>query len=116
MRKYANFGGNAAAAFLLIQCLVGCNGDSDGLPREAVTGTVAVEGKPLAQGLITFLPASSEVTTQGGSIVVGGKYEIPTAQGLVPGKYKVVITSPDDKGAVITDTTNNAPGLPPIIT
>lgn len=115
MRESAISRWNVAAAFVLLQGLVGCGGDSDNLPREGFSGKVAVEGKPLAKGLITFLPASPEVTTQGGSVVIDGKYEVPQSQGLVPGKYKVVITSPDDKGAEILDKTNNAPGLPPII-
>ncbi|WP_406698950.1 hypothetical protein V5E97_08700 [Singulisphaera sp. Ch08] len=115
MWKHTIRSANVAAAFLLLQFLVGCSGDSDNLPREGLSGTVAVEGKPLAKGLITFLPDSAEVTTQGGSIILDGKYDIPRGQGLVPGKYKVVITAPDDKGGVITDKTNNAPGMPPVI-
>jgi hypothetical protein len=104
----------ASIAYFLLN-IVGC-GDGDSLPREAVSGTVAVEGKPLKTGLITFLPASSEVTTQGGGPVVEGKYTVSRNQGLVPGKYKVVISSPEDTPEKFTDTAfnNNAPGMPPI--
>jgi hypothetical protein len=98
--------------FVLPQ-LAGC-GASDNLPREAVSGAVAVEGKPLKSGLITFLPNEPNTPTQGGTLVLEGKYSIPKTQGLVPGKYRVVITSPEDKPEVIVDKTNNMPGMPPV--
>src|SRR5262249_18741083 len=91
--------------------MLGC-GREDNLPREAVSGAVSIEGKPLKSGLITFLPAE-DVPTQGGAPVVEGKYTIAQNQGLVPGKYRVVISSPEDKPEVL-DKTNNAPGLPPV--
>ena len=99
-------------AFLL-PSLVGC-GESDKLPREAVSGSVSVEGKPLKSGLITFLPNESNTPTQGGAVVLEGKYTIPKNQGLVPGKYRIIITSPEDKPEVIVDKANNAPGMPPL--
>jgi hypothetical protein len=101
-----------AFGFLVLN-LAGC-GESDKLPREPVSGAVAVEGKPLKSGMITFIPNEANTPTQGGAVVIEGKYTIPKNQGLVPGKYRIVITSPEDKPEVIFDKTNNAPGLPPI--
>lgn len=92
--------------------LVGCGG-ADDLPREPVSGTVAVEGKPLSKGLITFLPSDSEVPTQGGGPIEEGKYAIPRDQGLVPGSYKIVISSTGDKPETVVDKTNDMPGMPP---
>jgi len=103
---------SAVALALLGFSPAGC-GDRDNLPREAVSGGVTVEGKPLKSGLITFIPNEDNTPTQGGGVVLDGKYSIPRNQGLVPGKYRVVITSPDEKPPVL-DKTNNAPGLPPI--
>jgi len=88
----------------------GCGG-GDSLPREAVSGSVSVEGKPLAAGLITFLPDSPDVPTQGGAAIIDGKYEIPKAQGLVPGKYKIVISAPEDEEPAVDP--NLPPGFPP---
>jgi hypothetical protein len=96
----------------VLALLLGC-GAEDNLPREAVSGAVSIEGKPLKTGLITFLP-SEDVPTQGGAAVVEGKYSIARNQGLVPGKYRVVISSPEDKPEQMIDKTNNAPGLPPV--
>jgi hypothetical protein len=100
----------ALLVLLLVQ--TGCGG-GDNLPREAVSGGVTVEGTPLKSGLITFIPNDENTPTQGGGVVLDGRYSIPRNQGLVPGKYRVVITSPDDKPPIL-DKTNNAPGLPPI--
>lgn len=102
------------ASFTLCTSLVGCN-SADGLPRESVSGTVSVEGKPLAKGLITFLPSDPDVPTQGGGNITDGKYSIPKDQGLVPGKYKVVISAPDDKPETVVDKTNDMPGMPPTL-
>lgn len=94
--------------------LVGC-GSADSLPRESVSGSIAVEGKPLSTGLITFLPSDPDVPTQGGGAIINGKYSIPRDQGLVPGKYKVVVSSTNNKPETVVDKTNNMPGMPPIL-
>src|SRR5438270_8937909 len=66
--------------------LVGCAGAEDDLPREAVSGTVKLNGEPLKQGRIQF-----QGTAPGSSGIVDGNYSIPKAEGLVPGKYQVLI-------------------------
>lgn len=104
---------SATTAALLLLNLAGCGGASDNLPRQAVSGTVFVEGKPLASGLITFQPDGPEVSTQGGGAVVDGKFSIPLEQGLVPGKYKVAVTAAGDIPAKKEDKDIN-PGMPPI--
>ena len=41
----------------------GCGGGrSDDLPREAVSGSVNLEGQPLPKGTIQFAPTSDKVT------------------------------------------------------
>jgi hypothetical protein len=65
--------------------------------RQAVSGTVMFQGKPLDQGSIMFLPASDGLPTQSGTTINNGSYTIPREQGLVPGTYKVAISSPDGK-------------------
>ena len=100
------------AALLALAMVVGCN-KGDGLAREAVEGTVTLDGKPIATGLVTFLPDSPEASTQGGGAISGGKYSIPAEQGLVPGAYKIVISAGDDTPEKQVDN-NEAPGMPPI--
>jgi hypothetical protein len=99
------------AALLAVQA-TGCGGDN--LPREGVSGSVSVEGKPLKSGVITFVPNGPDIPTQGGASIVDGKYSIPRAQGLVPGKYKVVLSSGEGTPEKKVDTTNDMPGMPPV--
>lgn len=66
--------------------LAGCGGAEDELPREAITGSVKLNGEPLKEGRIQFqgaLPA--------GAGIFDGDYSISRAEGLVPGKYQVLI-------------------------
>ena len=67
----------------------GCGG-GDGYPRVPVSGTVTLDGQPLATGTITFEP-KQPLPTQAGGKVVAGKFEIPKEAGPVPGEYAVAI-------------------------
>ena len=92
----------------MVMVAPGCSGPGDDLPREAVWGTVTVDGKPLASGAIRFTPVEGG-TTSGGSPITDGKYSISREQGLVPGSYKVAVNSASTK----TESTKPAePGRP----
>jgi hypothetical protein len=71
--------------------LAGCGG-GDSLPREAVSGTVKFDGAPLKSGTIQFQPTSAGETTAGIAPINDGKYTVKQSEGLVPGKYQVIIT------------------------
>jgi hypothetical protein len=71
----------------------GCGGE-DTLPRKAVSGTVTFNGAPLKAGRIEFQPTSANETVAGVAGIVDGRYSIAQADGLVPGKYLVMITGP----------------------
>jgi hypothetical protein len=75
--------------------LAGCGDDLGG--RCAVHGTVTFQGKPLDQGFITFIPLAPGQATQSGTAIANGTYAIPKKQGLVPGPYRVSISSGDGK-------------------
>src|SRR5689334_16793809 len=70
----------------------GCSGSGDELPREAVSGTVKLDGQPLANGAIQFTPDSGGATS-GGSTITDGQYSIEQENGLVPGSYKVAVNA-----------------------
>jgi hypothetical protein len=101
------------ACFLGLALAAGSGGCGDSqiphfdLPREALSGTVTIDGQPLPEGMIGFTPIL-EKTPPGSATDVGegkptmaasateirdGKYEIPSDKGLVPGNYKVSISS-----------------------
>ncbi len=77
--------------------LAGC-GSGDGLSRHPISGMVKFDGKPLAKGMIQFFPtATAGPAIAAGATIAGGQYAIPTAEGLVPGPYKVMISSEGGK-------------------
>lgn len=71
----------------------GCNGPTDDLPRQAVSGTVNLDGQPLKEGMIQFQPTDPGNATAGGAGIADGSYSVPKADGLAPGKYSVTISS-----------------------
>ncbi len=84
---------------LVLVCLVVTAGCPKPNPRKEVSGKITLKGAPLDQGVIEFhplyegtaeLPASMEA-----AVIANGDYKILAEQGLVPGKYKVLITSGD---------------------
>jgi len=82
----------------LVASLAGCAGGE--AKRYAVSGVVKWRGKPLNQGAITFLPEDPALGSSGGDMIKDGRYSIPAKQGLLPGRYKVMITSVDSKNKV----------------
>jgi hypothetical protein len=72
----------------------GCSDGGDELPREAVTGTVTLDGQKLATGSINFVSGSpTGPTVGGGSAVTDGQFSIDLEHGLVPGRYNVAINA-----------------------
>jgi hypothetical protein len=92
--------------FILIVCLlavVGC-GKSDPYGREPLTGTITFGGLPLDEGSIQFWSTEPGAAWRSGAMIVDGKYQVPREQGLPPGTYRVVISSPgpDESGPRLT--------------
>jgi len=83
-------------ALLLICCVSACG---EATYRKAITGSVSLKKEPLSDGIIQFTPmsgGSSEYpATKESGMIAKGEYKIPAEVGLVPGKYRVVITSGD---------------------
>lgn len=77
--------------FCLLGTSAGC-GPSDPLGRRAVSGTVTLDGAPVAEGSINFEPTERS-TTSSGAVIKEGEYSIPKENGLPPGKYRVVINA-----------------------
>ena len=89
---------SASSLVLFAFAFAGCNDPSnvaDTLPRKAISGTVTLNGQPLAQGVIQFdpTPENKPPTTMAVGEIKDGKYAIQLAQGPVQGNYKVSISS-----------------------
>jgi hypothetical protein len=75
---------------LAIGSAAGC-GASDGLNRQAISGTVTCDGQPLGKGTIVFEPATIQSGTVVGSVIRQGNFAVERNQGPVPGLYVVSI-------------------------
>ena len=95
MSKACLWRGVLALCFAAMMVAVSaCDGSADGLPREPVSGTVTLDGEPLAAGAIQFFPKQAGgVAVSGGSTVEDGQFSISREYGLVPGSYKVAINA-----------------------
>jgi len=83
----------AVVAMLAMSGLFGCGSGPKLVP---VSGTVTLNGKPLKDAAILFLPDESNREGLPGQDQTGpeGNYKVMTngRSGLVPGKYRVVVT------------------------
>jgi hypothetical protein len=81
-----------AAVPVVAAALAGCWRSSSG--RVEVSGAVKLQGQPLRDGSIRFVPLDGQDTVSGAP-VVNGTYSVPRQNGLRPGKYLVQLTSGD---------------------
>jgi len=86
----------------VVVLVVGC-GAEEGPERAAVSGTVNIDGEPLAEGAISFLPAEGTEGPTAGGTIEGGKFDIPKSNGVVVGKNRVEITANRKTGRQVPD-------------
>jgi hypothetical protein len=84
----------AAAAAALLAPMLGCG--EDGPKLVPVTGVVTLNGKPLAEAEVSFVPdpTNKDVTPGGDKTGPEGNYKAmyQGRSGLAPGKYKVLVS------------------------
>jgi hypothetical protein len=83
-------GGVMATMVLSLAILAGCGGEKQP-QRFALEGTVTLDGEPLTEGNIRFLPAPETDGGMVGAKISEGRFVIPAEKGAVPGKYRVEI-------------------------
>jgi hypothetical protein len=87
----------AVAVVVPALALGGCAYDPynpvDNLPRVPVAGTITLDGSPLPVGMIQLDPAPETKGMTVAAAIRDGKFAFEKAQGPVPGKYKVKISS-----------------------
>jgi hypothetical protein len=75
----------------------GCSVSGEDSSRQPLAGRVLFEGKPLAHGTIMFFPedppTKEHESVMSGSVIRNGRFSIPSAKGLLPGKYKISVSS-----------------------
>jgi hypothetical protein len=103
--------GLGAVLLLVAIVAVGCSrGDPQG--RRAITGTVTLDGTPLAKGNIQFQSDQPSGPTTG-AVIAAGKFSIPTEKGLPPGKYRVRIFATKPGTGEATPGTMPGEPIPP---
>jgi hypothetical protein len=58
-----------------------------------VDGDVTFKGEPIADGSINFIPIDGTAGPTAGASITDGRFSIPRRGGLVPGRYRVEISS-----------------------
>ena len=119
-RKPARISAGLALVASLSPSLVGagCGRSDDGLPRQAVSGQVTLDGQPIAQGMITFEPIDGSEHAAS-AIIQDGAYQIDRADGPLPGTHRVTVWSrrptgrtyphPDDPERTVAQTVEAVP-------
>ena len=93
------------APFLaLLLAVAGCG--SGGPPRLRVVGVVTLDGQPLADGAISFMPTGKGVAA--GATIAGGRYVVEGARGPTPGEYRVEIRASAPSGKQLKDSFGQA--------
>lgn len=88
------------AGMLLV--VVGC-GESAGPERVAVQGVISVDGTPLRNGAITFVPTEGTGGPKASAKIVHGSYELEASRGPVVGTHRVEIRAEQELGFALDD-------------
>ena len=86
------------AAWLIMIFMVGCADRGKPLQVEFVQGTVSLDGEPVSEANVSFIPIDQEGQTEraGGYSDNHGRYRLTSAngnpeQGAVAGEYRIVV-------------------------
>lgn len=101
-------GATSLVCALLVVSASGCFGSSDP-NRVGVYGTVKLDGTPVPEGTISFIPEQSTQGPTAGAQLTKGTYSI-TQSGPAIGKYRVEIKSMRKTGKKIEAGTPAPPG------
>lgn len=83
--------------------MTGCGGPSSSANiRGAVKGKVTLDGEPVPQGSILFLPQEGTKGPAGGGTIKDGVYDLKVEQGAAIGKNRVEINAPRKTGKQIS--------------
>ena len=88
-----------AAMWLLLMLPIACNQEK----RCGLESIITLDGQPLENGYIQFLPIPpTQGQTHGGEIVAG-RFVVPVSNGMLPGTYRVEITKLGKSGEKMPD-------------
>jgi len=79
-------------SFCLLTLGAGCSSQQAGPVTSAVRGRVTLDGKPLDQALIAFVPIDDTVGPRAVGLIEFGEYSLEPPQGPMAGSIRVEIT------------------------
>ena len=95
---------NRYYAALLAGCLlllVACGGNR----RQPLEGTVTLDGQPLGEGSISFVPLPGTTGPTAGANIAAGRFSVAADRGTFTGAFRVEITAKRKTGRqVLNDT------------
>jgi hypothetical protein len=98
--------GRALSALLVLAIVApfatGCGSD-EGPPRAAARGVVSLDGQPLVEGVIRYIPAGENKGPAAAAVIRDGKYEMTEEDGPVIGSHRVEIEATGHYGFAIDD-------------
>jgi hypothetical protein len=87
------------AAMLISSLILGCgSGAAEGPPRADVRGVVTLDGQPLPEGVIRFVPLAGTPGPKTSIAISDGKFSADALTGPVVGAHRIEIQSTDDGG------------------
>lgn len=103
----------SVAVCLVSAFLGGCNQAPGN--RAHVEGTVTLDGEPLEDGSIMFVPAEGTEGVVAGGEIVAGRYRLAGNTGPAVGRNRVEISSPRDTGRKVQQYGPGTSEVPEIV-
>jgi len=91
---------------LALLVLAGCSGR-----KAEVLGTVTLNGEPIAEGSINFIPIEGTTGPGAGAVIRDGQYHITPDKGVTPGKNRVEIRAFRTTGRQVRDLAGPGGGV-----
>jgi hypothetical protein len=88
-------------------CLAAIGGCSRSTGRQAIEGTVTLDGTPLIEGSIVFLPQPGTKSPTCGGTISQGRFSIAPAGGAACGTFRVEITAVRKTGKKVMNPKDN---------
>jgi hypothetical protein len=89
-----------------VALVIGCGADKPTFPAARLEGNVTVDGKPITEGNLQFVPRDVGQAPVTGAAIVDGRY---LAERVPLGKLRVVINATKETGKMVTEYSTPRP-------
>ncbi len=92
-------------AFLVAASIVSTSCSKSGPESAEVSGVVRLDGQPIEEGSIQFIPVEGTTGPSAGGVIKNGKYHIDRKGGVIVGKNRVELRAFKESASLIQDPT-----------